>query len=187
MDTHPPGAQLKRFGEIELETRSGELRRHGLRIRLPEQSFQILKLLLSRPGEVVSREELQRALWTADTFVDFEVGLNSAVRKLREALDDAADSPRFVTRVPRHGYRFIGPLTALTPEPIAGPEMLQEQPALAAPPARDLAEQPPVPVSMPLAIHPRRVRVIPWRAAAHVEGYATSTQTSINLHFQRFW
>ena len=166
MDTHSPGAHVYRFGVFELDTRSGELRRHGLTIRLPDQSFQILKLLLSRPGEVVSREELRRALWTADTFVDFEAGLNSAVRKLREALDDAADSPRFVATVPRHGYRFIGPLTAPTPEPIARPEVLPEQPALAAPPARDLAEQPPVPVSMPSAIHPRRARVIDWRAVA---------------------
>src|SRR6188474_3314306 len=96
MHSPTPDARVCRFGVFELDTRSGELRRHGLRIRLPDQSFQILKLLLSRPGEVVSREELKRALWTADTFVDFEVGLNSAVRKLREALDDAVDNPRFV-------------------------------------------------------------------------------------------
>src|SRR5215204_2356743 len=166
MDTHSPGAHVYRFGAFDLDTRSRELRRHGLRIRLPDQSFQILTLLLSRPGEVMSREELKRALWTADTFVDFEAGLNSAVRKLREALDDAADNPRFVATVPRHGYRFIGPFTGLTPEPIAGHEVLPEQPALAAPPARDLAEQPAVPSSMPSAIHPRRTRVIDWRALA---------------------
>ena len=86
---------------------SGELRRHGLKIRLPDQSFQILRLLLSRPGEVVTREELRNALWTSETFVDFDVGLNSAIRKLREALDDSAENPRFVETLPRRGYRFI--------------------------------------------------------------------------------
>ena len=84
------GSNVFRFGVFELDGSSGELRRHGLKVRLPEQSFQILKLLLSRPGEVVSRNELRRALWTSETFVDFEVGMNSAVRKLREALDDSA-------------------------------------------------------------------------------------------------
>jgi TolB-like protein/DNA-binding winged helix-turn-helix (wHTH) protein len=96
-----------RFGVFELDLASGELRRHGLKVRLPDQSFQILKLLLGRAGEVVTREELRNALWTADTFVDFEVGLNSAVRKLRESLDDSADNPRFIETVPRRGYRFI--------------------------------------------------------------------------------
>src|SRR6266487_2763217 len=99
-----------RFGVFELDTQSGELRRHGLKIRLPDQSFQILQELLSRPGEVVTREDLRRQLWTSDTFVDFDVGLNSAIRKLREALEDSADNPRFVETLPRRGYRFIAPL-----------------------------------------------------------------------------
>lgn len=106
MDIRAP-APVFRFGVFELDTESGELRRHGLKIRLPDQSFQILKVLLRRPGEVVTREELQRVLWTSDTFVDFEVGLNSAVRKLREALDDSAENPRFIETLPRRGYRFI--------------------------------------------------------------------------------
>jgi TolB-like protein/DNA-binding winged helix-turn-helix (wHTH) protein/tetratricopeptide (TPR) repeat protein len=105
-----PAACLLRFGVFELDTVSGELRKNGLKIRLPEQSFQVLKLLLSRPGDVVTREELQQVLWTSDTFVDFEVGLNSAVRKLREALDDSAENPRFVETLPRRGYRFVGPV-----------------------------------------------------------------------------
>ena len=82
-----PAARIVRFGVFELDVQSGELRRHGLKIRLPDQSFQILKLLLSRPGDVVTREEFRHALWTSNTFVDFEVGLNSAIRKLREALE----------------------------------------------------------------------------------------------------
>ena len=88
---------------------SGELHRHGLRIRLPDQSFQILRLLLGRPGEVVTREQLRNALWTSETFVDFDVGLNSAIRKLREALDDSPENPRFIETLPRRGYRFIAP------------------------------------------------------------------------------
>jgi TolB-like protein/DNA-binding winged helix-turn-helix (wHTH) protein/Flp pilus assembly protein TadD len=106
-----PPSHVVRFGVFELDTASGELRRHGLKIRLPEQSFQVLQALLSRPGEVVTREELRRTLWTAETFGDFDVGLNSAVRRLREALDDSAENPRFVETLPRRGYRFIGSVT----------------------------------------------------------------------------
>ena len=107
----PPNPEvIIRFGVFELDPRSGELRRHGLKVRLPPQSFQILRLLLTRPGEVVTRDELRQALWTSDTFVDFDLGLNSAIRKLREALDDSAEHPRFVETLPRRGYRFIAPV-----------------------------------------------------------------------------
>ena len=115
MHSPTPDARVFRFGVFELDVRSGELRRHGLKIRLPDQSFQILRALLLRPGELVTRDELRQLLWTADTFVDFEVGLNSAVRKLREALDDSADNPRFVETVPRHGYRFVAPVGGSAP------------------------------------------------------------------------
>ena len=108
MDSHSSTAGVVRFGVFELDTRSGELRRHGLKVRLPHQSFQILRLLLTRPGDVATRDELRQALWTSETFVDFDVGLNSAIRKLREALDDSAEDPRFVETLPRRGYRFIG-------------------------------------------------------------------------------
>src|SRR5918995_5898655 len=107
MGVDNPAAHVIRFGVFELDAASGELRRHGLKIRLPDQSLQVLRLLLRRPGEVVTREELQRALWNTETFVDFEVGLNSAIRRLREALDDSAENPRFVETLPRRGYRFI--------------------------------------------------------------------------------
>ena len=112
MDIRMPGAHVFRFGIFELDRESGELRRHGLKIRLPDQSFQILNTLLIRPGEVVAREELRQVLWSSDTFVDFEVGLNSAVRKLREALGDSAENPRFIETLPRRGYRFIAPVSA---------------------------------------------------------------------------
>ena len=123
MKSPTPDAHVFRFGVFELDARSGELRRHGLKIRLPDQSFQILRALLMRPGELVTRDELRQLLWTSDTFVDFEVGLNSAVRKLREALDDSADNPRFVETVPRRGYRFVGPVIvpAVDPAPPAAP------------------------------------------------------------------
>ena len=100
--------RVVRFGVFEADLRTQELRKHGLRIRLPRQSFQVLEMLLDRPGDLVTREELQSALWPADTFVDFENGLNNAVKRIRAALGDAADSPRFVETLPRLGYRFIG-------------------------------------------------------------------------------
>ncbi len=99
-----------RFGIFELDTHSGELRRNGRKVRLPDQSFQILRLLLERPNDVVTREELRQRLWASDTTVDFDAGLNSAMRKLRDALGDSADNPRFVETLPRRGYRFIAPL-----------------------------------------------------------------------------
>jgi TolB-like protein/DNA-binding winged helix-turn-helix (wHTH) protein/tetratricopeptide (TPR) repeat protein len=108
MEAAAPTARVFRFGIFELDAQSGELRRHGLKIRLPDQSFQILQLLLDRPGAVVTREELRHRLWTPDTSVDFDVGVNNAVRRLREALDDSAENPRFVETLPRRGYRFIG-------------------------------------------------------------------------------
>src|SRR5271163_4804456 len=96
-----------RFGVFELDVRTGELRKHGLRVRLQEQPFQVLAMLLEHPGEVVSREELQKKLWPADTFVDFDHGLNKAINKVRDALGDSAESPRFVETIARRGYRFL--------------------------------------------------------------------------------
>jgi TolB-like protein/DNA-binding winged helix-turn-helix (wHTH) protein/Flp pilus assembly protein TadD len=103
----PSRAKKVRFGAFEVDLRSGELRKHGLRVKLQDQPFQILALLLERPGEVITREELQRQLWPADTFVDFDVGLNTAIKRLRDALGDTAESPRYVETVPRRGYRFV--------------------------------------------------------------------------------
>src|SRR5215467_11938727 len=97
-----------RFGVFELDPRAGELRKKGMKIRLQGQPVEILVMLLERPGETVTREELQEKLWPADTFVDFEKGLNNALKRLRAALDDDAESPHFIETLPRHGYRFIG-------------------------------------------------------------------------------
>ncbi len=99
-----------RFGAFELDLRVGELRKQGRRIKLQEQPLQVLAMLLQHPEDVVTREELQKKLWPADTFVDFDHGLNKAITKIREALGDSADNPRFIETLPRRGYRFIAPL-----------------------------------------------------------------------------
>ena len=104
-----------RFGAFEVDLRSGELRKHGLRVKLQVQPFQILALLLERPGEVVTREELRGRLWPADTFVDFDVGLNTAIKRLRDALCDTAESPRYIETVPKRGYRFIATVESPAP------------------------------------------------------------------------
>jgi TolB-like protein/DNA-binding winged helix-turn-helix (wHTH) protein len=108
-----------RFGVFELDPRTGELRKKGMKIRLQGQPVEILVLLLQRPGDAITREELQKKLWPSDTFVDFEQGLNNAMNRLRAALDDDAESPHFIETLPRHGYRFIG---AVNGGPRAGAE-----------------------------------------------------------------
>src|SRR5689334_3149030 len=98
---------LIRFAAFEADIQAGELRKQGFKIKLQDQPFQVLIMLVERPGQVVTRDELQKALWSADTFVDFDRGLNKAINRLREALDDSADNPRFIETIPRRGYRFI--------------------------------------------------------------------------------
>jgi Tol biopolymer transport system component/DNA-binding winged helix-turn-helix (wHTH) protein len=104
-------SRIVRFGAFEVDLHAGELRKSGIRLKLQEQPFQILSLLLEQPGEIVTREEFQKKLWPADTFVDFEHGLNTAITKLRQVLADEADNPRFIETLPRRGYRFIAPVT----------------------------------------------------------------------------
>src|SRR6266702_771071 len=104
---------ILRFGVFEVDVRAGEVRKQGIRIKLQEQPFHLLTVLLQRPGEVVTREELRNQNWPADTFVDFDNSLNTAINKLREALGDSADNPRFIETLPRRGYRFIAPVTGL--------------------------------------------------------------------------
>src|SRR5262245_52561380 len=99
---------IVRFGVFELDRRAGELRKAGVRLSLQPQSFQVLSMLVARPGELVTRDELRKQLWPDDTFVDFQHGLNAVVNRLRETLGDSADTPRFIETVPRRGYRFIG-------------------------------------------------------------------------------
>src|ERR1700738_5215147 len=108
LETRPPA--ILRFGTFEVNVRAGELRKQGVRIRLQEQPFQVLAALLGRPGEVVTREELRSKLWPAETFVDFDHGLNAAIKRLRDALGESAENPVFIETLPRRGYRFLAPL-----------------------------------------------------------------------------
>jgi TolB-like protein/DNA-binding winged helix-turn-helix (wHTH) protein/Tfp pilus assembly protein PilF len=110
MPTSEPGARVLRFDDFELDVRAGELRKHGLRLRLRGQPLQVLDILLNRAGDVVTREEIRSQIWSADTFVDFDHSLHNAIARLRETLGDSADTPRFIETLPRHGYRFIAPV-----------------------------------------------------------------------------
>src|SRR5277367_1249792 len=125
-----------RFGAYEADPGSGELRKSGVRLRVQEQPFQVLLVLLERPSEVVTREELRQKLWPADTFVDFDHSLNTVINKLREALSDSAANPRFIETLARRGYRFVAPVefvakhSALAPPAIATtPVDTYDQPA----------------------------------------------------------
>lgn len=107
MTVSPRTPRIQRFGVFEYDPAAGELRKQGMKIKLHGQPIEILRLLLDQPGEVVTREELQRKLWPADTFVDFEHSLNAAVKRLRDALDDSAETPRYIETLPRRGYRWM--------------------------------------------------------------------------------
>ena len=104
------------FGAYEFNLCSGELRKEGMRVRLEGQPLAVLQMLLDQPGELVTREELQKRLWPADTFVDFEHSLNAAVKRLRERLNDSADQPRFIETLARRGYRFVAPINGSVAE-----------------------------------------------------------------------
>ena len=119
-----------RFGVFEVDLRAGELRRKGFKVKLQEQPFQVLAMLLEHVGDVVTREELQSKLWAADTIVDFDHGLNKAINKVRNALGDSAENPRFVETVGRRGYRFIADVVVVDGAPLDISE-----PAIEAPPA----------------------------------------------------
>lgn len=136
--TDPRPTQRFRFGVFEADAASGELRRQGLRVKLNAQPFQVLCMLLERPGEVLTREEISRELWPDGTFVDYEHGVNSAVNRIREALGDKASQPRFVETLARRGYRFIAPIEriGLTSDQPSTASVIPDAPA---------AEQPPEP------------------------------------------
>ena len=139
-----------RFGPFEFQPDTGELRKHGLRVKLRGQPIELLTMLLQRPGEPVTREELQRLLWPADTYVDFEHSLNAAMKRLRAALGDSADDPRFIETLAGRGYRFIAPVT----------QPAEEAPQIPPPTANGKSQ--PQPQVKPAA----RPRPVLWIAAA---------------------
>src|ERR1700756_1926235 len=100
-----------RFGVFELEAQTGELRRNGIKLKLQEKPYQVLLRRLEHGGQTVTRDELRTILWPADTFVDFETGLNTTIKRLRETLGDSAENPSFIETVPKRGYRFIAPVS----------------------------------------------------------------------------
>jgi len=133
--TVPPlPARIARFGVFDLDPRTGELRKRGIRVHLQEQPFQVLAMLVERAGDLVTRDELKQRLWSDAVFVDFEQGLNNAVAKIRMALGDSAGSPRFVETLERRGYRFIASVEWAT----AGPQTVLGQPESPGRPAATL-------------------------------------------------
>src|SRR5580765_451714 len=128
-------AQNVRFGRFQLDLKTGELFQNGSSVPLQEQPFQILKMLLERPGEVIRKEEIRETLWSDDTIVEFENSVHPAIKKLRVALADSAENPTYIETLPRKGYRFIGPLEVSEPEqaavvPLALPEGVANWPHL---------------------------------------------------------
>lgn len=148
-----------RFSVFEVDLNSGELRKHGIRIRIQEQPFRLLATLIEHAGEVVSREDLQKKLWTADTFVDFDHGLNKAINKIREALGDSAESPRFVETVSRRGYRFLAEVQDVDAPSVLRPASATRSQFAAEPPvAVELAGKP--------AIAKRHSLSLAWKVSA---------------------
>jgi TolB-like protein/Tfp pilus assembly protein PilF len=167
--------RILRFGVFEVDLRSGELRKHGLKIKLQEKPFQVLATLLEHPGNVITREELRRKLWSEDTFVDFEHSINIALNKLRAALSDSAKNPRFVETLARHGYRFIAPVDKrVQASPPSGKAMLAVLPFenLSNDPGQNyfsegLTEEM---ITQLGRMHPRRLGVIARSTAMHYKG-----------------
>src|SRR5258708_4305589 len=128
LETQKSG-RVFRFGVFEVDAATGELRKQGMRIRLQEQPSQLLLMLLERAGEVVSREEICRKLWPPDTFVDFDQSLGTALRKLRQALGDDAETPRYIETIPKHGFRFLPPVDRISAIPQAAYTACASDPA----------------------------------------------------------
>jgi DNA-binding winged helix-turn-helix (wHTH) protein len=115
-----PDSRRLQFGVFEIDLAGGELRKGGIKIKLQDQPLRVLSALLEHPGEIVTREHLREKIWQADTFVDFDQSLNKAINKIREALGDTAENPRFLETVPRRGYRFIAPVSGREPQASIG-------------------------------------------------------------------
>jgi len=166
-----------RFGEFEADFRAGELRRQGVKIKLQKQPFEVLAMLLERPQEVISREELRQRVWPGDTFVDFDQGLSNAVKRLREALCDSAESPRFIETVPRRGYRFLEAANRNRQDIIDSIAVLPFVNTSSDPDAGCLALGIPGSIIHNLSQIPQ-LRVIAWNAASSLKSRDSSLQTS---------
>jgi DNA-binding winged helix-turn-helix (wHTH) protein/TolB-like protein/Flp pilus assembly protein TadD len=181
-----------RFGPFELDAVSGELRRDGALVRLQDKPLQVLLLLLEQPGELTPRAQLRRRLWPADTFVDFDTGLNTAVSKLREALGDSAETPTYIQTLPRRGYRFVGPLAASADDALRADATSALPPRTAYPRWRSvgglstavvllatLAGSPGGKGQPPTAFEARSIAVLPLTEAkgSRVEGYLVDGMT----------
>ena len=162
MTTSPRLPSLVRFGPYEADLLSGELRKSGIRLKIQDRPFQILAILLEQPGQMVTREQLQKRLWAEDTFVDFEHGLNTAINKLRQVLSDEADNPRFIETLPKRGYRFIAPVSAALSA--MAPELMGEESVPAAHAEAPSMDSPPK--GTPAAAQPRSPKHrLPYTAA----------------------
>jgi Tol biopolymer transport system component/DNA-binding winged helix-turn-helix (wHTH) protein len=168
--------RIVRFAAFEFDAGTGELRKHGLRIKLQGQPIGVLLMLVDRAGEMVTREELQKGLWTDDTHVDFEHSLNAAIKRLRAALGDSADAPRFIETLPRQGYRFIAPLLDSKPTQTAVPQ--NEEPV-----AESLAE-PPLHTA-PAVGRSRRIKWIPLAAVVAAMSITVLVWFQQTEHFWR--
>ncbi len=164
MASRPTERRVYRLGTFEVDCYAGEVRKHGVRIKIQDQPLKLLSALLERPGELITREELHQRLWPDDTFVDFENGLNAAVTRLRQALGDSAQTPRFIESLPRRGYRFVAPVT-----PRAGNSQTERAPDVLQTP------EPQIPnvngsdadrTAASLAIKSSGTAVLPWIIAA---------------------
>jgi Tol biopolymer transport system component/DNA-binding winged helix-turn-helix (wHTH) protein len=122
MPSLAPLPRIVRFGVFELDLGTGELRKQGIKVRLQGQPLEVLKRLIENPGQLVSREELRRRVWSDDTFVDFDQGLNNSIQRIRDVLGDSAQTPRYIETIPKRGYRFVGAVASSQPEPARAPE-----------------------------------------------------------------
>ena len=158
--TEPNPARRYRFGVFEADASTGELRRQGIRVKLNAQPFQVLLLLLDRPGQLLTREEISRDLWPEGTFVDYEHGVNSAVNRIREALGDTASNPRFVETLARRGYRFVAPV-----ERIQDSESQATEPAsqATAPSVQELVAEPEAGFRNSILASPQELPKAPYR------------------------
>lgn len=177
MATEPPErSRIVRFGTFEADLVSRELRKGGVRIKLHGQPFELLAMLLERPGELVPREELRQRLWSTDTFVDFDAGVNTAINRLREALGDSAENPRFIETLPRRGYRFIAPVEAEE----------SDQPAAEGIPAKPSSSEAAIVATVPARAHAKRTKALAIALVVVVALLIVLTLTSVHERLLRY-